>query len=225
MVNVVCVKWGKRYSAHWVLRLKAMVEKHLSFTHRFVCLTDDPVPGVECIPFATDLVGWWAKIELFRPDLFTGSTLYFDLDVVLTASVDGIVLQAASDPSRLWMRDDFSYSLVKPRTDLDPSARRLLGGPGCCNSSVMAWHGDNVRIIWDAFDRKVMDEMHGDQNYISRLLYPDKLGFLENAFVDSYKYRIRAGRPMAPVMVFHGSPKMDELPRGDSLRAIWEAAA
>jgi hypothetical protein len=64
-----------------------------------------------------------------------------------------------------------------------------------------------------------------DQNYISRLLWPDRIGFLPDALVGSYKYGQLRHEPMAPVMVFHGSPKMDELPRSNPLRQIWQDAA
>jgi hypothetical protein len=219
MLTVACVKWGERYTASWVLRLRTMVRRHLSPPHRFVCLTEAPVAGVECIPLAEGLTTWWSKLSLFRPGQFTGPVLYFDLDVVLTASIDRIVSIAEADKSRLWMRDDFSYSLRSPRSGLDVAMRRMLGGAGCCNSSVMAWRADAARDVWDKFTPDVMDELHGDQNHISRVMWPDKLGFLPDDLVGSFKYGTTA-----PVTVFHGSPKMDELPPSHKLRKLWEAA-
>lgn len=223
MLTVVCVKWGTRYSALWVHRLRAMVARHLTIPHEFVCFTDATVDGITCRPLTSGLKGWWPKLELLKAGQFDGQVLYFDLDVVLTANVDGIVKAALADTSRMWMRDDFSYSLRAPR-DVDPDTRRLLGGVGVCNSSVMCWHGDAARLAWDTFTPAVMQVLHGDQNHISQVLYPDRIGFLPDHLVDSYKYGARAGRPTAPVMVFHGNPKMDELPRSDPLRQAWEAA-
>jgi hypothetical protein len=224
-LTVACVKWGTRYSEVWARRLQSMVARHLSIPHRFVCLTDESVPGIDCVKLETALTGWWTKLELFKPGRFVGDVLYLDLDVVVTQSIDEIVSSARADQHKLWMRDDFSYSLRNPRRDLDIDTRRLLGGPGVCNSSVMAWHSDNMRAIWDEFDPAVMKVLHGDQNYISRLLWPDRIGFLPDALVGSYKYGQLRHEPMAPVMVFHGSPKMDELPRSNPLRQIWQDAA
>ena len=39
--NVLCIKWGSKYSADYVNKLYSMVERHLSLSHRFVCLTED----------------------------------------------------------------------------------------------------------------------------------------------------------------------------------------
>lgn len=222
-MKVVCVKHGTRYGDHWVTRLRSMVRANLSIPHDFICLTDKPVDGVDSLPLSGQLKGWWAKIELFTPGLFEGPVLYFDLDVVISASIDPIVDAVTSDPSKLWMRDDFSYSLRKPRTDMGHETIRLLGGIGCCNSSVMGWHGDNARAVWDEFTPSVLQELHGDQNHISRVMR-HQIGFLPDHLVGSYKYARIRGEPRAPVTVFHGNPKMDELPRNDELRRLWEAA-
>lgn len=219
---VACVKWGTRYGDEWVLRLRAMVARNLTIQHRFVCLTDKPIDGVECVPLVSNLTGWWAKLELFRN--FTGPVLYLDLDVVVTRSIDVIVEVANSDPTRLWMRDDFSYSLRNPKP-LDAAQRRFLGGHGTCNSSVMAWHAEAMRDVWDSLDERAMAEVHGDQNYLSQKLWPDRIGLIPDAYIESYKYGRLHGRPTAPVMVFHGKPKMDELDRSSELRRIWEEAA
>lgn len=47
-----------------------------------LCLTDEEVQGVECVPLAHGWPGWWAKMELFRPDL-EDDFLYLDLDTVV----------------------------------------------------------------------------------------------------------------------------------------------
>ena len=53
-VNVLCLKWGKRYGADYVNRLYRGVSANLSRPFRFVCVTDDPsglAAGVETAPF------------------------------------------------------------------------------------------------------------------------------------------------------------------------------
>ena len=39
--NVICIKWGTKFSFEYVNRLYKMVEKNLTVPHRFVCFTDD----------------------------------------------------------------------------------------------------------------------------------------------------------------------------------------
>ncbi len=224
-MKVVCVKWGDRYGSEWVLRLRGMVRQKLTIAHDFECFTDKPVAGIECRPLTSGLPTWWSKLELLKPGTFAGDVLYLDLDVVLTANIDRAVEVARTDKSKLWMRDDFSYSLRNPRQGLDARQVEMLGGHGCCNSSVMVWHGDAPRAAWDQFTPDVMEKQHGDQNHISRVLWPEKIGFLPDDLVGSYKYGQMRGEAVAPITVFHGSPKMNELHRGHPLRTEWEAAA
>ena len=40
--NVICMKWGDKYSADYVNILFNMVSRNLSIPFRFVCFTDDP---------------------------------------------------------------------------------------------------------------------------------------------------------------------------------------
>ena len=207
MITVACVKWGRKYDSTWVLKLRSMVARNLSVPHKFVCFTEIPVEGVECRPLPSDLPTWWSKVGLFRPGLFDGDVLYLDLDVVICEPIDGMVALLEQDRTGLWIRDDFSYSLRIPRGGIGPDAQRTLGGVGCCNSSVMMWHGDTCREVWEKFDRRCMDVLHGDQNWISQLLYPaGKIRFLPDEWASSYKY---GGSGV--IKVFHGTPKPSEV--------------
>ncbi len=220
-MRVICVKWGDKYGPEWVLRLRNMVAKHFTLRHDFVCVTEKPVEGVDCLPLTCDLPGWWQKVSLFQRGRFPGWNLYLDLDVVITANIDAL---AQSNPSKLYMRDDFSYSLRNPKQGLSEKDREYLGGIGTCNSSVMVWNGDAVPEVWDSFTPEVMQKRHGDQNHISATLYPNKIGFLPDDMVGSYKYGMLRNESVKPVMVFHGNPKMSDLPKGHELRRMWEAA-
>jgi hypothetical protein len=221
-VRVLCVRWGAKYGDEWVKRLRNMVAKHLAIPHEFVCLTDTPIKGVACEPFTSDLPGWWSKLEMLS-GRFDGDNLYFDLDVVIEASLEKLVRCLDGDRSRLWALDDFSYSIAKPR-ELSTDAQRMLGGPGTVNSSVMAWHGDAAKRAWTNFDPSVMQVLHGDQNWITQSLWPDKINLIPPGIASSFKYGILRGDSPAPITVFHGIPKMDELPPNHKLRRIWETA-
>lgn len=222
MLTVCCVKWGEKYGPKYVTRLKGMVGRHLPVPHEFICYTESPVDGAECRPLPSDLPSWWSKIGLFKPGLFEGGVLYLDLDVVITDSLMPLV-ELLDQSGNLWARDDFSYSMKRPRQDLDASAKRFLGGDGCINSSVMLWRGDAMREVWEKWDPAEMEIVHGDQNFISKVLR-DRINFIPEHLVRSYKYAQLRHEPMAPVMVFHGNPKPDELPPMHPLRQMWETA-
>ena len=89
MKNVLCIKWGNKFSAGYVNRLYSMVERHLSLSHRFVCLTEDTTglnSEIETKPLLRkDLKHSYTKFELFEKKLhdITGQILFLDLDVVI----------------------------------------------------------------------------------------------------------------------------------------------
>lgn len=191
-MNVVCLNWNDYLGrgAEYVSKLRNMVARNLTLPYTFEVVTE------EDLPFQRD--SWWNKLTLF--DMFHDETLYLDLDVVITANINHLVERARTDRDRVWMRDDFSYSIVKPRQDLDEDFKRFLGGAGCCNSSVMLWNG-----VYH-FERD--PECHGDQNVITRELWPDHVGLLPYASIKSYKYH---PGEVAPIVVFHGEPKPHEV--------------
>jgi hypothetical protein len=42
MLNVICVKWGDKYSSTYVNTLKKMCDRHITLPYQFHCLTDSP---------------------------------------------------------------------------------------------------------------------------------------------------------------------------------------
>lgn len=215
MITVACVKWGDKYGGDYVTTLQSMCRRHLA-AHRFVCFTERDVAGVTCAPLPSDLPTWWSKVGLFKPGLFTGDVLFLDLDVVITDDIQPMVGLLEGDRSGLWIRDDFSYSLRVPKHGIGSATMRQLGGPGCCNSSVMMWHADTCRDVWDYFDPKVMDVLHGDQNWITKILYPDKIRFLPDRWAGSYRY---GGSGV--IKVFHGRTKPHMVPDDEWVKQCW----
>ena len=82
--NVICLKWGDKYGPEYVNNLYAMVERHLTVPHRFVCLTDDTAgvnPKVECKELLdSNLEGWWNKLSMFKEEIhdLKGTVLFLD---------------------------------------------------------------------------------------------------------------------------------------------------
>ena len=223
MIRVICVKQGKKYGPEWVHRLRGMVAMHLPLEHQFVCMTDKPIEGVDCVPFTMSLTGWWAKIGLFEPGRFPGINLYLDLDVVITSAISGMVVQN-DIPGAVVAPDDFSYSLMTPKVNVPEYTRQLLGGPGTINSSVMIWRDDAGRKVFENFTPQTMKILHGDQNWITQALYPGDLDLMRGEWVCSYKYHVLKEIGPSPIVVFHGDPKVTQLPDHDPLKRQWLAA-
>ena len=223
-MRVICVKVGDKYSSEWVFRLKAMLEKHLKIRHDFVCITDSSIEGINCISPAKDLPGWWAKINLAEPGRFPGLNLYLDLDVVITQKIDPIIDIYGGFIDKVSARDDFSYSLLQPKRGLGDDMQRLLGGPGTIQSSVLIWRDDAMAPVWNEFHNEKMREVHGDQNWMTQALWPEHIELIDEKFVCSYKYHVLRGQSAAPVVVFHGEPKVTQLSSDDPLRRIWESS-
>lgn len=215
MLTVICVKWGDKYGPNYVTNLRSMCKRHLP-PHAFMCFTEQPVPGILCPELPSSLTGWWSKIGLFQPGMLVGDILYLDLDVIITQPLHGMVELLEQDREHLWAPDDFSYSIVNPTKRLSPEFKALLGGEGTINSSVMMWNGDSVAEVWDKFDVSVMDVMHGDQNFISSVLWP-RINIIPSEWVKSYKYN---NKQPGPVTVFHGDPKPPQC-RDDWVRKHW----
>lgn len=218
-MQIICVKWGDKYSAEYVQRLKADCIRHIPH-ETFTCFTDKDVPLVTCEPLPSDLPTWWSKIGLFKPGLLTGDVLYLDLDVVVTSGIQPLIDAYQSDNSKLWTLDDFGYSLINKRS-VDDGTRALLGGDGTVNSSVMLWRGDNpdMHKVYNNFETRVMDVLHGDQNYITQQLWPEYIGLLPDGVAGSYKY---SNFQKWPITVFHGDPKPSDIPDG-WVAAHWAA--
>ena len=96
--NVVCIKWGSKYSAEYVNKLHSMVERNLSLPHRFICLTDDSTglsSEIETKSLLRKELKWsYTKFELFEKKLqdIIGQILFLDLDVVINNSIDDLFL-------------------------------------------------------------------------------------------------------------------------------------
>lgn len=159
MLDVVCVlrSGGKvGYDVTWVERLQRAVSRNLTCSHRFSCISDQPVP-CNRIEMITDrqhgAKGFWSKMQLFQPGLFTGQTLYLDLDTVVCNNLDDIVERIQNNDMVMWYEADT-----------------------CVHSSAfMYWQGDHS-YLWDLFCSRPWTDwraqyceppLYGDQALIS----------------------------------------------------------
>ena len=209
-VWTMCV--GDKYPAEYVYNLASMVKRNLSVPYRLVCITDQAndiefrraqsAGGIEFMQPPTDYPGWWGKIGLFKQDIATGPSIWLDLDVVITGSLDPIVEQYGD------------CQLATPWN-------WAQSGHGGCQSSVMCWRGNSAHEIFESFDpadahwppRNDGGKLWGDQEHLT--VCRDN-GFpvtrIDDKYVRSYKYHCRNGVPEdARVIVFHGKPDPHEV--------------
>ena len=170
-----------------------MVRRNLSLPHKFICLTDDP-QGLNCTHFSlpTGLVGWWNKLVVFTPaavDLGK-RLLVLDLDVVITGSLDHLV--DSLGPLVL------TYDWLRPQY---------------LNSACYLLESGSLPEVWTKYTSDVPNRFHGDQEWMTSIVPPDKLSFWPAGWIASYKAHCRKqGRPPndAKVVCFHGKPKPSE---------------
>ena len=120
----MCVINGTEGHLHTRLRVK--IEKYdskkLQKVPTFHCLSNVKLP-IATIPLKHNWIGWWSKVELFRPNLFNGSVFYPDLDIIICKNFEYIL-------------DKLDYKILHMiKKVLNPTS-------GNANSSIMSWQGD-----------------------------------------------------------------------------------
>lgn len=211
MLTVICVlrSGGDVYTPEWVRKLRDGVARNIKRPHRFACLSDVDVP-CERIPLQHDWPGWWSKVELFRPGVITGPTLYLDLDTVITGPIH--VSNLAPDFAMLqsfWKAD-------------------MVG------SGVMWFSGDNVpHKVYEKFAKQpkayiAHHERHasgtyvGDQAFIHDALGPD-IERINNYMLGIKSYKMHCAKQLpleASIVCFHGKPRPTEVDH-DWMKKHW----
>lgn len=216
IVNVLCIKWGKKYGPDYVNKLQRMVARHLHRPHRFVCLSDDATgidPSIEVKPIP--MVGFdefdqrkpwsfghgWLKLTSFADPLYdlSGKTLFLDLDIVIVGSLDEFFDQPGE------------FNVIKEWDKKD----------GTGNTSAYLYtigaHSDALAHLKDNFPASIA-EVRNEQEFITGYLSRQgKLGYWPEAWCRSFKrHCLRPGLMSwfteatipagAKIIVFHGKP-------------------
>jgi hypothetical protein len=196
MINIACVfkqqdnPRGEDYNVEWINKLYRGVKRNLSTPFNFVCLSNVDTP-YDTIPLVTESDIYWNKIELFRPGLFDGPTLYLDLDVVICKSLDAV----NSLPNKFLMCQE-------PYRDIT-------------NSSIMYWRGDCSHLFDYYVENQaaIVEEYKNpglrfsDQSYIMEHV---EYEFIENYIPDlvSWKHhKVKAYEPGKSIIVFTSRSK------------------
>lgn len=182
-VKRVCVlRSGKEYQAKHVQWLARQIPG-------LICLSDVPIEGVETIPLQHDWPGWFAKFELFRPDI-EGGILYFDIDTVITGDLERL------EVGQTTMLSDF-YHPQRPASGLMYIAQA---------DKAKVWEYWN-RDPAEHMRRAITTQCWGDQGILREVLTDDVPRWPDGVAV-SYKVHCKNGVPPgASAVCFHGKPR------------------
>lgn len=198
--NILLVlKTGGRYSIPDVI----LLVEHLIRNSRDIkiyCLTDLVTEEVvfkdmTFLPLSYSYTGWWAKLELFAPELeYLRPFLYMDLDTLVNGNIEP-VFPAFGDC--FYTLEDF----YQPK--------KLASG--------MMWlpaGNEKVKTIWNEWNKHPFQHMkksRGDQEFMRKVIgKPDR--FFSNKQAISFKpnKKWRLERPEVPIVCFHGEPSIFE---------------
>jgi len=221
MVNIICMKWGDKFSPYYVNRLFSMVQRNLTLPFNFVCFTENPsglrkeiniksLPELN-LPSNIPERGW-RKLSVFQENFggLKGKTLFLDLDVVIVSNID----EFFTYPGEFLIAHDKK----KPK--------RLIG-----NSSVFRFEIGKYPAVLKKFESNfetIRNEVRHEQAYLSREIYNyGDLDFWPDAWVPSYKYHccpswIKSwfAKPYIPenakIIIFHGLPTPQDAINGES---------
>ena len=223
-VNVICMKWGTKYTSKDVNVLHSMVKRHLTIPYRFVCLTDDRngiSEEVECfdlpnidVPAAKD-VSPWRKLGMFSEEIgdLSGKALFLDFDIVIVDYID------------CFFTFSNKFTIIENWTQK---------GRGIGNSSVYCYtigaHSDVIQYYRNHIE-EVTDQYSNEQIYLSRKI--GDIDYWPASWCKSFKrhcippYIIRYFRaPVKPkdvkIVVFHGNPKPEDAIKGGFFGNIWK---
>lgn len=204
MITVACVYWGTKFSKDYVYNLKAAVERNTTVPHRFVCLTDKPLPGIECRFLKPGYESWWNKIQLFDSSQDLGErVVYFDLDTLIVNNIDWLLNHNG------WFMGIEDVGAVNKH---QPHLKNKL------QSGVLAFERNPNSYIWSEFvlgyDR-IMDTFRGDGEYLDSVINPYHRTLLQHQYpgqLKSYKYQVYPGPPdeSTSVICFHGRPSIEQ---------------
>lgn len=218
-VNIICMKWGTKYSANYVNKLHSMVKRHLTRPFRFVCLTDDNAGldvGIESFPLVDLNIPdgperGWDKLTTFDSPLYdlTGQALFLDLDVVIVDNID------------CFFDHDADFPIIKDWVKKDVTG----------NSSVYRFTVNAHPDILENFRKnykQIMQEVRNEQEYLSQYVARcGQLSYWPDEWCKSFKYHCNQKglkswfhapeRPQrAKIIVFHGNPNPPDAIAGRS---------
>lgn len=178
--NICVLRSGGDFTPEHVQRLAGMVPD-------LWCLSDYEIDGIKTIRLQHDWQGFWAKMELFRPDI-EGDLFYFDLDTTVYN------LPPAPDQTTV-LRDFRKGHLIGSGLMFLKEAERSRVWNGFIDNPAKAIKANRSGLRW------------GDQGFLMDY-YRESQRWQDIAKVYSYKYHCLEGVPSdADIVCFHGNPR------------------
>lgn len=220
-INCACLIHGDKYSYEYVNKLYSQLSRAFKQPVKLHVFTESerevkpPYVKHSLDEWGLDAgkQSWWYKMQMFGRQHFEGPVFYFDLDVVITGSLEHLTTLPLD---YFWSIQDFKYLWRPSSTTM--------------NSSVMIWDAAKFWYVLDEFDLKKACSLHrGDQEYLSSIIKPPLLKFIPQNQVMSWRWQAVAGgydfvhrRHRCPEMpayvpedvrllIFHGDPKPHEI--------------
>ena len=229
MLNIYCVlKTGGVYDVSYVIRLKEALNQHMPCAFTFTCLTDDPIVSKVCrvIPLKHNWPKWWAKIELFRPDLLDVISIYFDLDTVIVKDLDKLVELTQYPPGFFMLRG------FNPAIKNNPASGIMLG------------NFRKYKVVYERFKQAPFYNIErtkqeaekykgrgqqGDQGWIGKVLGWDSIRRFQDYLPELYicgKRHTRKGDVVPEqthIVAWTGNPRLHQM--NNFLSNIWRSYA
>lgn len=212
-VNIICLYWvgkfrGRDFGYKDIERLYQSVRKHIDRAFDFYVLTNDhealqwtehhKPTNMFVIPLHHNWPGWWSKMELHRPDLPKGRTLYMDLDSHAIRSLQPIL--------------DYPGDLVMFETGIHPRKWPRLEKSGwvCKYQAATMLFDSGTKCMTDVYERfcadpvKWMMRFRSDQDVMGEWL-PNQPTFPRNWMCKLETVRSYA-KPPEDVIIVTGQP-------------------
>lgn len=177
-MNILCVKWGDKYSHEYVNKLYSMIKKNsIGQSFDFYCYTDNGngiIPDVNVIKIESDLTKWWPKIDLLK--IFNKKiNILFDLDIIILNPLERLFSVRTRTVSVLYSQ--WKEGFVAPMEKFST----------LYNSSIMKWQEDQGEAVYSYF-QKNKDMILTKYNGIDKFLFnePVQVDLLPTSIAYSY---------------------------------------
>ena len=206
-VNILLVfRTGGRFSMQDVILLANHLQgKSDDLKVNTFCLTDIiteimPARNVTLLPMKYPWRGWWAKMNLFAPELeYLRPYMYIDLDTAIIKSLSFVLPTFHVQSNVIMLRDFYRHA---------KAASGLMWIP--------AQNGEIHRIweTWIKDPKKYMRKYRGDQEFIHSVCKPDLYWQDITSGVVSYKQNKKKHliglNGDENIVCFHGKPEIKE---------------
>ena len=148
-MEIVCLKWGEKFTHEHVNRLYKMVKKNFYDDFTFICYTEnsnkiDKRIKIRHLNMNYDLEKWWWKLTLFEKPA-NKPTMFLDLDIVIQNNItyykDYCKDNEICTVKAYWKPHARDLPPIPPGYNMD------------LNSSVIVWKGDLTQVWKEFYDQ------------------------------------------------------------------------